>query len=208
MSNRTSIQILSDGAIDAVQRKDSSGADALFLEYLGAMKGTGRHAELVAKDLEGLEVGVRKTLASRANNGAWWAELDPETSAQVTTFFGLLQQSAQRIDELEKPETDTKKISAQIDRDLATLAPLMERIGEVVQLLGQMGMGYFKYDEAKLGENLGEFRSLRRRAAEILVPMEKQAEQMSPEQKTSFETSRNHLLAYIREVRTGMMLNG
>jgi hypothetical protein len=205
---QTSVTVLMNGAIDAVKARDVSGADALFRDYVASMAGSGPHSAVVEKDLPVIEKAVAQTLAAEANNGNWYAQLDPATSEQVSALFAQLRQAAARIEEIEKPERDPAKIGERIDRDLAALQPLMEQIYGVFNALGEMGMGQAKYDEKVLAENVGSFRALRRQAAEIIVPLEKQTEHMNPDQKKAYEKHRGDLMAMIREVIQGMGLAG
>jgi hypothetical protein len=208
MLAKTSAQILASGAIDAVKNDQTDSAGALFREYLAAMEGEGPHKVIVEGDVKQLEGDVRKRLASDANNGAWWAELDAATGERVTRFFDLLKQAASQIDQIEKPELDPAKISQRIDRNLEKVAPIMNDLYGAFNLLGEIGMGMVKVDDAKFSETLSAFRTLRRRAAEILVPMKEQTAEMTAEQKKSFDGHYRSLVAWVNEVRGGMMLNG
>jgi hypothetical protein len=209
MTATTSAQVLMKGALSAVQSGDSSGADALFQEYLGAMSGTLPHAAMVEVDLPGLQKGVTQSLASKQNNGAWWAKLDADTAQRVDAFFGLLQQAAARIDQLEPPVTDPKQLSARIDENLATLGGLMDGVTTACQELARMGnVKHWEFDQNKVNDDLETFRTMRRQAAEILIPMGKLEAQMSEAQRSQYRLHHDQLLGMIHEVRSVMMLNG
>jgi hypothetical protein len=208
----TSAQILMTGAVNAIKSGDDSSADALFREYVGAMAGTLPHAAMVEADLPALREGVKQHFGHE-QTGAWYGKPDADTVARVDAFFGLLQQAATRIDQLERPINTKLQGSKAITRDLGTLRDLMIDIRGAFEELARLGMSR-PYDmtreqwDAKVSENLTTFRTLRRQAAEILIPLEKFKDRMNASQLESYQWHHDRLIAMIREVRGPMMLNG
>jgi hypothetical protein len=208
----TSAQILMTGAVNAIKSGDDASADALFREYVGAMAGTLPHGAMVEADLPALQESVKRHFGHE-QTGSYYGKPDADTSARVDSFFGLLQQAATRIDQLEKPINTKLQGSKAITRDLGTLRDLMIDIRDAFEALARLGMSR-PFDmtreqwDAKVSENLTAFRTLRRQAAEILIPLEKFKDRMNDSQREAYQSHHDHLVAMIREVRTGLMLNG
>src|SRR5687768_14156400 len=135
----TSAQVLMTGAVNAIKSGDDSSADALFREYLGSMAGTLPHGPMVAVDLPALQESVKRHFG-REQTGYPYGNPVADTSTRVDSFFGLLQQAATRIDQLEKPINTKLQGSKAITRDLGTLRDLMLDIREAFQMLATLGM--------------------------------------------------------------------